>query len=100
MAERNVYAVPVFDKASNSFTGFLGLSDIVHQTVRFFVAKAKLAHPDLAKDVHKLLSASTFNQTDAEISTTRSSTTRSPTSSTCRAPTAGTPSATPPRSRR
>jgi hypothetical protein len=34
--------------------------------VRFFVAKAKLAHPDLAKDVHKLLSASTFNQTDAE----------------------------------
>jgi len=66
MAEKNVYAVPVFDKSSNSFTGFLGLSDIVHQIVRFFVAKAKLAHPDLAKDVHKLLSASTFNQTDAE----------------------------------
>jgi hypothetical protein len=66
MAEKNVYAVPVFDKASDSFTGFLGLSDIVHQIVRFFVAKAKLAHPDLAKDVHKLLSASTFNQTDAE----------------------------------
>ncbi len=66
MAEKNVYAVPVFDKATDSFTGFLGLSDIVHQIVRFFVAKAKLAHPDLAKDVHKLLSASTFNQTDAE----------------------------------
>jgi hypothetical protein len=60
-----VYAVPVKDK-EGSFTGFLGLSDIVHQIVRFFAAKAKLAHPDLAKDAHKLLAASTFNQTDAE----------------------------------
>jgi len=66
MAEKNVYAVPVFDQATNRFTAFLGLSDILHRVVHLFVAKARLAHPDLASDVPRLLAQATFCQADAE----------------------------------
>lgn len=66
MAEKNVYAVPVFDKEANQFKGFLGFNDIVHNIVHFFQAKAKLAHPDMAHDVHQLLAKSTFHQADAD----------------------------------
>lgn len=66
MADKNVYAVPVFDKTTNSFKGFLSFNDIVHNIVHFFVAKAKLAHPDLAHDTHQLLTKSSFHQTDAD----------------------------------
>lgn len=66
MAERNVYAVPVFDKAADRFVGFLGFNDVVHNVVHFFAAKAKLVHPELAHDVHQLLALTVFHQTDAD----------------------------------